>query len=616
MSTVIESLLVGLGFRANTSGANQFMGAMEGVAGKAMAIAGIIGGIFTANGFIETASQFEQFETQLETIQGSSEKAKESMAWIADFAAKTPYEMQQVTDAFIKLQSYGLEAQKGGLLESVGNMASGMGKSLDQAVEAIADAVNGENERLKEFGIKANKKGEMFTYTYNMDGQKFQVQAKNEAADIQKALQGIMDARFKGGMEKMSKTWAGTLSNLADTWDMFKLRVMSSGLFDSLKDQLNGLMKTINDNIDEIFGWAESTGQAITRVIEIFSSGIGAVSDFVHETGLAGPVLKVLGAAAIYAGLALLGMATGGLIRATIGMTRFAVASLAAAWPLALIGAAIAGIVLLIDDYMNYKAGNDSVIGRLVAAHPGLLKVIQTFESMGRYVSVLIDYAKELWQQMTAVFNSIFDAGAAGNVLKDSLGFAFQQVGQMIQQVGQIISALMPIIGVLIFAVGLVLKGWLLITAAVVAFVANAITGLVSIAALIAGVVAERIKSIVNFFMVDIPNAIQSFVNGSKAMFQSFVDSVTAIIPDWLKSLFKGGNSNINLNVNGNPAVNGAVATGAANTAKNGNASTTTVNQNVSVTVPTGAAAGAAVKEMGNSSAKNAASNARKGVHQ
>ena len=610
MSTVVESLLVALGFQADTSGANQFMGSMDGLIGKITAAAGIIGGIFAANGFIETASQFEQFETQLETIQGSSEKAKESMAWIADFAAKTPYEMQQVTDAFVKLQSYGLDARNGGLLESVGNMASGMGKGLDQAVEAIADAVNGENERLKEFGIKASKKGEMFTYTYNMDGKQFQVQAKNEAADIQEALQGIMDARFKGGMEKMSKTWTGILSNLSDTWDMLKLRLMSAGVFDALKDRLNGLMTAIQDNKDAIFEWAESAGQSITQFINIVSDGIGSVIDFVQETGLAEPILKLLGATAIYTGFALLGMATGGLIRATIGMTRFAIASLAAAWPLALIGAAIAGLILLIDDYLNYKAGNDSIIGRLVESHPGLLKVIQTFESMGGYISVLIDYAKEFWQQIKMVFDSIYDTGTAGNYLKDTFGFAFEKIGEAI-------TALMPVIGVLIFAIGFIVKGWILLTAAAAGFIAIAITGLVGVVAYIVGAVSNAIQGIINFFLVDIPNAITSFVETSKSMFQSFVDSVTGIIPDWLKNLFTGGNSSINVNVNGNiPPVTGAVATGAANAGRGGNTATTTVHQNVNVTVPTGAAAGAATREMGSSAAKNAASNSKKAVHQ
>lgn len=91
MPPPVESLLVSLGFDSNSAGANSFMGAMDGVVGKAMAVATVIDGLFTANGFIQTASEFEQFEVQLTTIQGSSEKAKASMAWISEFAAKTGY---------------------------------------------------------------------------------------------------------------------------------------------------------------------------------------------------------------------------------------------------------------------------------------------------------------------------------------------------------------------------------------------------------------------------------------------------------------------------------------------------------------------------------------------
>ena len=104
--------------------------------------------------FINPAAQFERFETVLKTIEGSSEKARESMNWIDDFAVKTPYELAQVTDAFVKLRAYGMNPTDG-LLRDLGDASAAMGKPLMQAVEAIADAVTGENERLKEFGVKS-----------------------------------------------------------------------------------------------------------------------------------------------------------------------------------------------------------------------------------------------------------------------------------------------------------------------------------------------------------------------------------------------------------------------------------------------------------------------------
>ena len=47
--------------------------------------------------FVDTAPQFEDFRTTLETIEGASEEAKASMDWIDAFAVKTPFELEQVS---------------------------------------------------------------------------------------------------------------------------------------------------------------------------------------------------------------------------------------------------------------------------------------------------------------------------------------------------------------------------------------------------------------------------------------------------------------------------------------------------------------------------------------
>lgn len=130
-----------------TSQSSKVLGAYAAAGGVVAAGAGVF-----AKGVMDTASEFERYETILTTLEGSAEKAKKSMAWISDFAARTPYEMNEVTDSFVKLKAYGLDPLKDGLLNSLGDTAAAMGKPVMQVVEAIADAVTGENERLKEFG--------------------------------------------------------------------------------------------------------------------------------------------------------------------------------------------------------------------------------------------------------------------------------------------------------------------------------------------------------------------------------------------------------------------------------------------------------------------------------
>ncbi|WP_415257668.1 tape measure protein [Thauera phenylacetica] len=215
---------------------------LGGVLG-ALGIGGI-GGV--AAGVVTTSAEFEKFRTILETIEGSAEKARSSMGWVSDFAAKTPYELNQVTEAFVKLKSYGIDPQAGALA-AAGDAAAAMGKPLEQAVEALADAMTGENERLKEFGIKASKAGGMITYTWTQNGKKMAAKAKeSSSAQIQAVIQGIWNSRYGGAMDKLSGTWDGMWSNIKDSVARFALQIGDAGLFPFLKGELQGVLDTLN----------------------------------------------------------------------------------------------------------------------------------------------------------------------------------------------------------------------------------------------------------------------------------------------------------------------------------------------------------------------------------
>lgn len=197
--------------------------------------------------FIDTAAQFEKFTAVLESVEGSSAKAKLSMDWVSNFAAKTPYELSEVTDAFVKLRAYGMDPTKG-LLEDLGDTASAMGKPLLQAVEAIADAVTGEYERLKEFGIKSETRGNKTRFSY-MDAkgdQRYKTVDKRNRAMIESTLRAIWNEKYGGAMERQSRTWIGMISNISDQWTRLKIKVMQAGVFDWLKGRLDLLLRTVD----------------------------------------------------------------------------------------------------------------------------------------------------------------------------------------------------------------------------------------------------------------------------------------------------------------------------------------------------------------------------------
>ncbi|GAB6077265.1 tape measure protein [Desulfurobacterium crinifex] len=232
-------------------------------------VGGTAGFGMLAKSFIDTASAFEQFRVQLETTTGSIQKAQMAMRWISDFTAKTPYELEEVTQAFIKLQAYGIDPTSGAL-RVLGDTASAMGKSLDQAVEALADAINGEFERLKEFGVRAKTTADQITFYYMKAGKEVSITVRKSAEEIQKALMEIWSDKFAGGMERLSHTFQGMVSNLADYWTQFKNEVMQSGVFQYLENVLELTLQKIEQlkKTGDFDKWAKKTGEAITTAFE------------------------------------------------------------------------------------------------------------------------------------------------------------------------------------------------------------------------------------------------------------------------------------------------------------------------------------------------------------
>jgi hypothetical protein len=245
------------------------------------AVAGAAGGYLFKTQFLDKAAQFEDLRAVLKTVEGSSAKAHEAMNWVSDFAASTPYELADVTDAYKQLRAYGLDPTKG-LLKDLGDTAAAMDKPVMQAVEAMADAITGENERLKEFGIRASKDGGKIIYEYtNKAGEQMTTSVMaNNRKQIEDTLRTIWNEKYGGAMDERSRTWNGMMSNLSDQWTRFAILVMDAGLFDWMKDKLGGLLETVNTMAADgsLQALAKEWGDKLTA----FASGTWEVINAIH----------------------------------------------------------------------------------------------------------------------------------------------------------------------------------------------------------------------------------------------------------------------------------------------------------------------------------------------
>jgi hypothetical protein len=192
---------------------------------------------------LATTVEFQKMEAVLTTALGSNSAAKAAMDQIVNFASSTPFQVNELTDAFVKLSNRGFVPTME-QMRQMGDVASSVGKSFDQLTEAILDAQTGEFERLKEFGIKASAQGDVVQFTFK--GITTEV-AKSDKA-IQEYLLSLGDLEgVSGSMEAISKTTGGVISNLEDN-----ITQLFKNIGDSSSGFINWFIKDINNVISSL----------------------------------------------------------------------------------------------------------------------------------------------------------------------------------------------------------------------------------------------------------------------------------------------------------------------------------------------------------------------------
>lgn len=307
---------------------------------------------------VRKAAQFEDFSASLETATGSAEKARETFDRLMAFTASTPYQLDEVMGGFIKLKNLGLEPTEAALT-SYGNTASAMGKSLDQFIEAVADASTNEFERLKEFGIKARQEGENVAFTFQGNT----TVVRKNAEEIEGYLRSIGNDNFAGSMEKRMRGLNGVFSNFSDTIstvlaafgndvsETLNIKKITTDLAESLQallDKFQSLPKGMQEFIIK--------AALVTALIGPLIAGFG---QFVFGLGMTVLGMKHVVGAAVLLGRGAIIPLIGMIAAATKGIIAMGVAFMATpiGWITAAIVALIAVGFLLVKNWDKVKAG-------------------------------------------------------------------------------------------------------------------------------------------------------------------------------------------------------------------------------------------------------------------
>ena len=411
----------GQAFRSINIGLGRVKNAVFNVQNAVAALAGATGFGLLVKSTIETNREFQSLEASLSTFLGSTEKAEKAFDILQQFAATTPFALREVVSGFNKLVARGINPSIRSLT-AFGNIASGTGKTLDQFVEAAADAAVGEFERLKEFGLKARSEGDKVVFTFKG----VETEVTKSAAAISGFLVDLGETEFSGAIEKQSKTLNGAFSNLGDSFDMFKKAIGEAGFNEALVN-LAKFFSITAKNSDSL---AQAIGRFLTggvNLIPVIFTKMGNAADFVSRNLDFLRKSLIVITSAVFARM-ILGQA--------VAMLRFAASLMTASKAMALfragtklltLGSAVTVVIIAqlmgkLDDLVDtLKEATDQAIQMIDNVFPGFKKGIDdllpgldaeiaSIERLTKANDVNIGSTKELDEQLSALLGT-FDEG-------------------------------------------------------------------------------------------------------------------------------------------------------------------------------------------------------------
>lgn len=281
-----------------------FMGQMSDIQGQLSSVVGgavLIG--FTkgiANGIAQTGMQFENLKTTLSNALGGAAEGEAAMQIIRETANEVKLSIDEVGNGFNKLINRGLKPTKEEFIQLT-DVAKSQGKEVDQYVEAVLDAMTGENERLKEFGVKAKDAGDKVIFTFKG----VSTEVKKNEQDIYNYLVALGKVPGVAGMSaKAADTFSGKLANIQSKIDGIKIAI-----FERIGEALKPVLDVVANVLEGFQKWAEKNPElasGLTLIVMAITGLTGAflvlVPIIAGVMALGAPFLLTIGAIALAIG--------------------------------------------------------------------------------------------------------------------------------------------------------------------------------------------------------------------------------------------------------------------------------------------------------------------------
>lgn len=260
---------------------------------------------------LKAAGAMEQVDIALTTMLGSAEDAAKLQKDLIEFAKKTPFEIEGIFDTTKKLLAYGVAQEEIiDTMSTLGNIASGLGVPMDRLalvygqVRTAGKLMGQDLNQFVQAGVDIIPKIAEVMGIQTEEVRKFGEQGKISFDIVHEAIKNLEKSDFGGLMEKQSKTFLGTLSNMADGF--YQVRIsLGNALLPVAKKVVNfmipafdKLAKIIDQNKDNITTFTTTLVKGLSVVGKAFKFAFSIVANFTKGiiTLLKIPLVKYIAA--------------------------------------------------------------------------------------------------------------------------------------------------------------------------------------------------------------------------------------------------------------------------------------------------------------------------------
>jgi hypothetical protein len=197
---------------------------------------------------ISVTTQFEKFAAVLQNALGSRSAAQQALNNIKKFASETPFEVSEITAAYVRWTNQGLSPTID-KMRMLGDVASSLGAGFEQTAEAFKDLAVGQTKRIEEIGISAQQANGKIQLSFKGVNLEIEKNAKgvDAALNLYAKLPGVL-----GTSSAIAATMGGKISNLKDNLSILAATIgnNSSGLINQFLDFANNALGNLNESLN------------------------------------------------------------------------------------------------------------------------------------------------------------------------------------------------------------------------------------------------------------------------------------------------------------------------------------------------------------------------------